>query len=302
MGLKLGDRSSWPPASSELRLALMGILSDCYQSSPEYKFHELKETGNGVELPGSLSFAIRNLSKEEADLILDPTSLHALDFLRLHYSPPSPLHAVITLTALEKYDTIFKFLLRLIRLLFVVAHLPRRKQSIAATRFGTYARNFVNSCGQYFFDTGVRDNWNEFNSYLDQRETSLDVEDKDEPQYMEDFGGIDDLRKTHEACLDKMLFSLLLRNRQHKMMALLEGIFGTILKFETLCRSDDVAEDLVINLQTLFLEKVAIFLNVCKGLVGKKGYGAGQGKEETGIEKLLLALDWNGFYSSPGRK
>ena len=33
MGLRLGSRGTWPPASSELRLALMGILGDCYQAT-----------------------------------------------------------------------------------------------------------------------------------------------------------------------------------------------------------------------------------------------------------------------------
>src|SRR5690606_14844995 len=31
MGLRLSGRRTWPPASSELRLALMGVLSECYQ-------------------------------------------------------------------------------------------------------------------------------------------------------------------------------------------------------------------------------------------------------------------------------
>jgi hypothetical protein len=276
----------------------MGILSDCYQLSPELKVHNLEQSGNGIELPGALSFAIRTLSKGEADQIMDPHSLHALDFLRLQYSPPSPLDAVITPMALEKYDTVFRFLLRLIRLLFVVAHLPRLKRNLSVTRFGAHARHFVNNCAQYFFDTGVRDPWDEFSSYLDQREKNLDVEDKEEPRCMEDFGGIDDLRKTHEACLDKMLFVLLLRHRQQKMMALLEEIFGTILRFEKICRDDGLQDEQVQNLQSVFLEKVAVFLDVCKGLIGKKGYGAGQGKEEVGIEKLLAALDSNGFYSA----
>src|SRR6266700_2517773 len=36
MGLKLGSRTAWPPASSELRLALMGVLSESYYSSRLY--------------------------------------------------------------------------------------------------------------------------------------------------------------------------------------------------------------------------------------------------------------------------
>jgi hypothetical protein len=303
MGLKLGDRESWPPASSELRLALMGILSDCYQSSPEYRILQTGTYGAGSDLPGSLSFAIRNLSKEEADQILDPNSLHALDFLRLQYSPPAPLNAVISPSSLEKYDSVFKFLLRLIRLVFVVAHLPRPKNRASITRFGAHARHFINGCAVYFFDTGVRETWSAFDAYLDERETHLATEDSDEvpDSGIKDLGSIDDLRREHEACLDRMLFALLLRRRQAKMMALLEEIFGAVLAFDKLCRGDGEVDTEVAGLLAAFEEKVGVFLTVCRGLVGKKGYGP-ESEGENGIGRLVAAVDLGGFWESGRRR
>jgi hypothetical protein len=326
MGLKLGDRESWPPASSELRLALMGILSDCYQSSPERKLHHTGTHSAGSDLPGSLSFAIRTLSKEEADQILDPTSLHALDFLRLQYTPPAPLDAVLSPSSLEKYDSIFKFLLRLIRLVFVVAHLPRPTNRSPISHFSAHARHFVNGCARYFFDTGVRQPWTAFDAYLDARESLLAADDKvdaevDDEIYahppVRDLGSVDDLRREHEACLDQMLFALLLRRRQARMLSLLEEIFGAVLAFDSLCRSgavgdgaaqqgggDGVAGAAVADLLATFEGKVGVFLAVCRGLVGKKGYGQeseGGSEGEGGIGRLVVAVDLDGFWEE-GRR
>ncbi|RMZ86631.1 hypothetical protein DV736_g6145, partial [Chaetothyriales sp. CBS 134916] len=108
-GLRLQTRDSWPPASSELRLVLMGILSDSVQSA----------VGPGIvrELEDTSSFAIRDLSDDELDACRDINSIHALDFLKLQYKPSNPLlEAVVTTDSLSKYDRIFKHLLRVLRL------------------------------------------------------------------------------------------------------------------------------------------------------------------------------------------
>jgi hypothetical protein len=95
MGLQLGSRTSWPPASSELRLALRGVLSESYYSSSLYQSllmsGERVQTNTTVsgrdndELPGQLNFAIRALTEVEQEKVMDPDALSALDFLRLQY-------------------------------------------------------------------------------------------------------------------------------------------------------------------------------------------------------------------------
>lgn len=318
MGLKLGSRTAWPPASSELRLALMGVLSESYHSSRLYfstvTKHTLSNSGNQrmrerEELPGQLNFAIRTLSEADMAKIMDPYSLHALDFLRLQYVPPSPLNLVITSTALEKYDYIFKFLLRLTRMLFVVSHLPRDLFDSQSRRFRIEAHHFVTAIASYIFQTGIREQWQTFELFMDSVERRLLEEDESGEIGTLVKEGLESLKIAHEQCLDRILFSLLLRRRQKQVMTLLEEIFDAILEFS---KSQTDAQDLKASandaqtardrgfkdLYTRFKGKIRVFLSVCRGLTGKRGYGKGRGtSEENTIDRLLVSLEMSGYYS-----
>ncbi|QDS71213.1 hypothetical protein FKW77_010361 [Venturia effusa] len=311
MGLRLGARGTWPPASSELRLALMGILTDCYQNSraaDKLMTNKHKLPGSKSDMPGSLSFAIRHLDEKEAEKILDPDSLHALDFLRLQYYAPSPLGAILTPYALDKYDDIFKFLLRLSRLVFVVGHLPRQFEHPQQRGFRSQVTHFVTTCAAYFFDTGVRETWDVFTAYLDDLERRLREEDEERELGTRVTEGLDDLKRQHEVCLDRMTFALLLRHRQRKVLALLEDILGVILEFARECNCNEYVDEKTTRLlQERFQASAVLFLDVCRGLIGKRGYGKGGGEsrggfgkgavaEENTIERLVVALDWGGFY------
>jgi hypothetical protein len=238
---------------------------------------------------------------------MDPQSLYALDFLRLQYTAPSPLNAVITTLALEKYDTIFKFLLRILRMQYVVSHLPYMPDIPHARVFRQQARHFVTSCAAYFFDTGIRETWNEFQGYLDTLEIQLAEEDKSGELGTRSSDGVESLKTQHELCLNRIMFALLLRNRQQKVMVLLEDIFTHILHFARLSPNEDSQRAQVSGLYGKFNEKVKLFLDVCRGLVGKKAYGASsrsttveetkntKGEENT-IDRLLVVFEMNGFY------
>lgn len=296
MGLRLNERHSWPPASSELRLALMGILSNCYFTSRDLSdLLEKRQPQRNRELPGSMSFAVRNLPEDEIKRILDPNSLYALDFLRLQYQAPAPLDEVITPASMEKYDTMFKFLLRLVRLLFTVSRLPRKGASSSTLGFILQASTFVNSCACYFFDTAIQMNWNEFERHLDQLDSAIQEEDEQQLDMMRDLGGIDELRKSHESCLDKMLFGLFLRKRHAKVMALLEEIFSLILKLDASCRKSNFEDSDIIPLHSSFKSKVMLFGQVCQGLSGKKVSGIVSEMDNT-VGHLLVMLDINGYY------
>ncbi|EOD49832.1 putative gamma-tubulin complex component gcp6 protein [Neofusicoccum parvum UCRNP2] len=147
--------------------------------------------------------------------------------------------------------------------------------------------------------------------------------------------GLESVRAAHEECLDRILFALLLRRRQAQVMKLLEEIFETILAFAkrandhqlsgggaaTVQRvSPDEARE-IREMYMLFRSKVNVFMTVCRGLLGKRGgYGsrkAGGGSslfaaaaaekggfvrssdEENTIDRLLLKLEMNGYYSAP---
>ncbi|KAF2010391.1 hypothetical protein BU24DRAFT_399704 [Aaosphaeria arxii CBS 175.79] len=316
MGLQLGARTEWPPASSELRLALMGVLSEAYHSSalyhstlnaPDTTDAPFANNRDKDELPGQLNFSIRQLTEPEMEKIMDPDSLYALDFLRLQYVPPSPLNLVITTSALDKYDTIFKFLLRLLRMLFVVSHLPRTyPSSPPARRFRTEAHHFVTALSTYIFQTGIAEHWTTFETYISMLEQRLREEDAAGELGTRVTSGLESIKAAHEQCLDGIMFSLLLRRRQKKVLALLEDIFECILLFakthrpeassgkETKAPASVDEEELYANLKG----KIRVFISVCRGLTGKKGYGKGRGTgEENTIERLVTVLEMNSYYS-----
>ncbi|KAJ4988456.1 Spc97/Spc98 family protein [Stagonosporopsis vannaccii] len=316
MGLQLGSRTAWPPASSELRLALRGVLSESYYSSTLYHSSLTADpvysasttiTGRDTDsLPGQLNFAIRNLTEAEQTLVMDPDALPALDFLRLQYVPPPPLHLVITTTSLDKYDTIFKSLLRLARTLFVVSHLPRQYTSPTARKFRSEAHHFVTTYANYVFQSGIAEHWGEFEGFVSTLEKQLVEEDRAGELGVRVTQGVSTLREAHDKCLESIMFSLLLRRRQRKVVALVDEIFETVLAFAKLHRSDarggrdnnDTALTLTVDeLYAKLRGKIRVFLSVCRGLTGKKGYGQKGTTEENSIERLVVAMEMNGYFA-----
>ena len=318
-GLKLGFRDNWPPASSELRLALMGILSDSY-----YRTRQIAGSpSHPTELPGGLSFAIREMPEEELQRCLDPDAIEAMDFLRLLYKPPPPLGVVITSLSLAKYDAIFKLLLRAQRMTFVVNQLHRGSMGrspdfhrTVAARFTIEAHHFVASTCGYFFD-GVTGDWAIFDQKLGKIERGLEDDDADGAE------SIQLLRNYHDKILDRIMFALILRKRQEQVMKLLEEIFSSILRFASIMRSDstDAAkredkEKRIAEIFETFRKKVRVFVSVCRGLSERRGSGGTKkhgsaddlftkddADEDGGntIGQLLLKLEFSGYYSKPGR-
>jgi len=327
MGLRLGGRDNWPPASFELRLALMGVLTESYVSTdPSYEPHAAGYLETA--LPGDLSFALRDMSEEEIEKCLNADAIEALDFLRLSYKPPEPLDAVITPIILFKYDQVFKLLLRVLRMLYVVSALFRgatdrtpdwQGNNSVAERFRVEAHHFVTSVSGYFFDTGIETTWRIFERKLDQVEARINGDDDITLGQNE---GLDMLRDYHERVVDRIMFALLLRKRQQPIMQLLQEIFGLILQFSKHSRQKALgierkvgADDDVRELYRAFRKKVGVLISVCRGLNERKGYGdrkpiggrklgeqglfdASDLTEENTIGHLLVRLEMSNYYSS----
>jgi hypothetical protein len=331
MGLRLEGRDSWPPASSELRLSLMGVLTESYVfTASGGREHAGGYLDHKNELPGDLSFAVRDMSYDEIEKCKNPNSVEALDFLRLSYKPPQPLEAVITPMCLYKYDQLFKLLLRVMRMLFVVSQLFRDAldrtsywQGIDTTaqRFRIEAHHFVSCVSGYFFDTGIDATWRIFERKLDQIEKRIN--DDADQLVLGQNEGLDKLREYHERVLDRIMFALLLRKRQQPVMKLLEEIFTLILHFAKHSRSRALGvkrrvgpDQEVKEMYLKFRKKVEVFITVCRGLSEKKGYGEkrttnikgvlGGGlfdseelAEENTIVQLLARLEMSNYYSRP---
>ncbi|KAF8438749.1 Spc98 family-domain-containing protein [Terfezia claveryi] len=280
MGLHVSSRESWPPASSELRLALKGLLSEAYWGDDSTGGGADTATdpyaGASSDLPGALSFAIRELSEEEYVSVMDPHKLSALDFLKINYTPPGPLGEVITVTALYKYDRVFKFLLRLVRMRFVVDQLwrdashPRRrerrgrmsKKEMFETKFRVGARQFVTSLAAYIWDVAIGATWRGFGSRLGDIQAALEVEARGGSP-----GGkgalslclsLSGLAAAHAKVLDRMMFLAFLRRRQQPVMNVIEEILGLVLEFaKGVVGEEGIVEDMYYR----FKKKVKMFGN-----------------------------------------
>ncbi|KAL8929239.1 MAG: hypothetical protein Q9208_001322 [Pyrenodesmia sp. 3 TL-2023] len=311
-GLQLGARDmAWPPASSELRIALTGILTESYRSSPEGRSGDGTRRDQG-QLPGDLSFSIRNdMSDVELEKCMNKDGLEALDFLKVQYRPPKPLDVVITESVLEKYDRLSRLLLRGARVTFVVKEMmlhsresmrDKKKFVGVVQRFKTEASHFVRTVFTHFGDC-VEELWAAFQKRQDGIEASTQCYDLGRR-----VEGVHRLRDLHEEVLDRMLAACLLRKRQELVMRLLEEILGLVLGFGRCIRDQgdvDAKAGEVQGLYDGFRKKIRVFITVCRGLQDQKSvagrsdvFDGGKGGEErgNGIGRLVLALEMNGWY------
>ena len=315
MGLRLGGRDTWPPASSELRLALMGVLAESFGSQKGSGFRNLgSASAESSGLPGDLSFAIRDLSPEEIDRCVNPDSLEALDFLRLSYKAPPELASIVTTAHLMSYDRIFKLLLRVLRMQYVVSQLHRDVSSWhtpnnASYRFAKEAQHFVSSIASYFSDSGVALPWRAFETKLDEVKTSLVSHEGNAA--VERLQSPDQLRELHSHVLDRIMFALFLKKRQMPVLKLLEDMFSTVLQFATYSRLQAMerADETrggqgAVEIYAEFKKRMQVFIAVCRGM-SEKGRAGGSGSkmfEELGVgddslvSQLLTKLDMDGYY------
>lgn len=318
-GLRLGSRDTWPPASSELRLVLMGLLSECYSAEDSLRDLGDSKSDKARELPGGLSFSIRELAEEQIAKCKDPNAIEALDFLRLQYQPPPVLEAIITQQSLNKYDRLFKHLLRFIRMVSVANGLIRdstARDSLSGDtrnvfqRFRIDSHRFILTVSDYCFHIGVGSTWQRFQDTLSRVERCLDRGDIDGT--VEAAHSIPWLRNHHEDILDQMLFAVFLSKRHAQVATLLENIFRTVLTFAPLSRMDGTSgvrhesEATVSHLYKVFRKQTSGFVGYMRSLDGEKAVSKSLSRssapsssqmESTNVfEHLLIRLDIKEYY------
>ncbi|KAA8651831.1 tubulin gamma complex associated family protein [Aspergillus tanneri] len=317
-GLRLGSRDTWPPASSELRLVLIGLLNECRNADDHSDTASAAEFRKDTELPGGLSFSIRELSTEEIIKCKDPNAIEALDFLRLQYKPSDVLKAIITQQSLNKYDRLFKHLLRLLRMVSVVKGLIRdttargslsRDTRNEFQKFRVDSQHFVLALSDYCFHIGVGATWQRFQETLSKIESCLERDDVDGT--IEVAHSLPRLRDYHEDVLDQMLFALFLSKSHTDAARLLENIFTTILNFAPLSKLDGMrgvrreSEITVRRLYAVFRKQTSAFVGYLRKLDGVKASSKSFGRfgttfssrEPTSVfNHLLSRLDIKTYY------
>jgi hypothetical protein len=241
IGLRLGHGSgnNWPPASSELCLVLMGVLSRVAGMQAEQnKQHRLGR----FDVQDGLNFAVRELPEAEIEQTLDMHSIHALDFLGLQYNAPAPLDQIITPEASKDYDSIFRFLLIAMRLLYITANLARslaepkgEMHDDGATRpqevikFTHMAHHLVTVILSHFMDVGIAAPWQDLLNTIQSLERDLEWEDQRGDYGARVHVGLEWLHQTHIACLVRIRGRLFMRNKQQKIRVALEHAFTSVL-------------------------------------------------------------------------
>ena len=318
-GLRLGNRDTWPPATSELRLVLMGMLTECYHIGNKTEENQPRSED---ELPGGLSFAIRDLTDEEITKCKNPNAIEALDFLRLQYNPPPLLDEIITSESLERYDRLFKYLLRLSRMMSVVQslirdvtnrHSPNGTRANVEYRFRYEAQHFVQAINDYSFNVCVADTWRRFDKSLAKIEQCIKKGDID--RTLEHAQSPSRLRAYHEDVLEQILFALFLTKKHVQVVKQLEYIFGTILAYASLSKQERSSslnyESSVNKLYASFRKLVGGFVKFLRSMDAGKvtmsggkhrdlaAWGGGQAANtevRSVFEHLLLRLDMKEYY------
>ncbi|KAF7196871.1 Gamma-tubulin complex component 6 [Pseudocercospora fuligena] len=284
VGLRLGASHDerWPPASSELQLSLMGILND---------------SAGDASISENLSFAIRELPEAEIDRVLDPHSIYALDFLRLQYNVTAPLDAVLTSSALNNYDEIFRFLLKLLRLVHATGELSKQmlkaRPSSIGSNFAQEAQLFVSVLVSHIMDLGIAPPWQELMRSIINLERKLDEEDARSEIGTRAHLGIEGLRQMHEACLDRIRSRLFLKRKHQKLRNAIETVFAALLKAAHAVTAEDFGA-----LTYAFHTSVKAFVDLLKQTADKppKSLAAAEAEDADVLRTLLLRLNWNEHY------
>lgn len=315
-GLRLQARDSWPPAGSELRLVLMGILSDSLANSKESL------------LENSISFAIRDMPLDELEKCREVNSVHALRFLRLQYKTPNHiLESVLSPSILDKYDRAFQHLLLILRLHSVTQGLLRDNcsargasgKNLPDQKLILEMHHIISTLADYCQNTAIGLCWQHFERVL--RKVKAHIDKRDYDNTLQIVKSQDFLKMLHEQTLDDILHAMLLRKKQARGLQLLHEMFNLILQFAASKRSQaDAGGTKARNYddETTTRRYTRDFRTNVTGLieflrnernqrpqqkVGKiEGFGIGSSGEENPIDHLLLKLDMFGYWSSDRRK
>jgi hypothetical protein len=275
MGFRLGAKTEqrWPPASSELRLTLAGVVSETYHESTSRRSATVKE------LPGGMSFSIRELSDAEIDRVMDAGSVYALDFLRLQYTPPPCLDVILSSSSLQTYDNVFRFLLRLLRVLHVATSLKHEFLLRRSTRgelrpgstslgFACKAHQFISVLMSHVMDVGVEEPWRLLQSSLDGVQQMLDSDDEKTSHAKHcALVGLESVRQLHDQCLDRIRSRLFLRRKQEKLRFGIESVLSSILKAAS---SNDISTSNDVDVKA-FYKSVAELVDLLGASIEKLG-------------------------------
>lgn len=274
-GLRLQDRDTWPPTSSELRLVLMGILTEHLPSITRLQFEE------------AISFSLRDLNEEQMERCRDVDSIYALDFLRMHYKAPNPvLEVVITNRILDKYDRVFQYLLRLLRVHSVAQDVLRAVSCRSAVQIDGLEHRLridiyhaISTLADHAHNIAIATSWGSFDNAVHdvrQKVSSDNYSGLSQAGY-----SLKSLEALHEVTLDSILKVLLLKEKQSKTRKMIEELFSIVLSFAASLRKSTPEHEDRATTTKRYYDEFKTCINRLKDALHKEGELA---------ESLLLRL------------
>ncbi|KAH9994981.1 Spc98 family-domain-containing protein [Russula compacta] len=295
LGLGLAERDSWPPGGSDLSYYLRTVIVDSLGSLIKLTDEDSSEGRRRIfaEAEYRLGFAIRDLPVGSGrERWLNPScGFLALDFLLMDYKPPPPLDVLITPDVLSKYQRIFSFILRLLRVQNALAALFRmsRESPIFPTLtsanntllwFRFSAQSFISAIASHVPDVAVRGNVDPFLARL----------------VPGTFTDVFELADAHSDMLDDVLTACLLRSSQRTAGDALRGCMELALDLCVLAGDrrrgrieEYAAAPLLENLHASFAEKMNILVTALREQVEK-----GSASSHISLEHFCSAVGASG--------
>ncbi|KAG6828692.1 hypothetical protein H0H92_007054 [Tricholoma furcatifolium] len=290
------ERETWPPVGSDLSFFLRTVIVDSIEDGAGARFGAEYDESVKPRVLGEaeyrLGFAIRDLPTGSGrNKWLNPLCIEALDFLYMDYKPPTALEVLITPDILSKYQRLFTFILRLMRVEHALTSLFRMTRAAATGQplfptlttsrnallhFRFVAQSFVSNLSAYIFDTAISGNFDPFIVRLSVHDK--DITGSDGGKAASNFSDVFALAKSHSALLDDILSACLLRSNQRAVGEILRNALELILEYTVVvgqlyqgCLKEYEAAGSLDDISKKFFSRMATLTKVLKGLADKNG-------------------------------
>ncbi|KAF8639530.1 hypothetical protein AX17_001435 [Amanita inopinata Kibby_2008] len=310
------EREAWPPVGADLGFFLRTVIVDSIEDGENENVEGRDKVREEAEY--RLGFAIRDLPVGSGKRNwLNPLSIEALDFLYMDYKPPRALAVLITPDILSKYQRVFGFILRLMRVTHAIKAVHRMSRSPSKPLFQTLAKSrklllhfrfvaqsFVANLSAYVFDIVIGGNFDPFIGRLTATAaaasstppspSSPTVAARPLPRpeaTRERFRDVFSLSNDHSELLDNILSACLLRSGQREVGDILRQSLELVLEFSVVVgelhrgRLEEYqAAPMIDELYGRFRAKTRTFTRVLKELAEKTG-----GASSTGLQIRIEA-------------
>ncbi|KAK9760952.1 hypothetical protein K7432_014523 [Basidiobolus ranarum] len=241
----------WPLSGRKLNSALKAALLETISDELPLEFMDSTRVNEIKDLDDRLEFLTHFTGHDTSQI--EAEGIEALDFIRVKYHAPHPLDVIITPTSISKYNQVFNFLLRVLRVDAVSRHIFRQtrlqhRQTLDEAgdlgytqmlwKFRFEIHQFINAIRGYVFDYAVGATWENFSSVINkiveendfQRQYERYINANEEDSETLHIMDLRSLMEYHDMVLERILHRCFLLPNQNFIMNVITEIFELILE------------------------------------------------------------------------